>query len=117
MNRDEREQAIWHDAYMLAMSQDPHPTESSGWADAAVEAFRKRYPPQPTAPKAAWYDEPPFERDGVVHRCWVEGCSDPQSVFWSIGRREWKHFACNTAIHRLAGRRVSPIVKPQEPTA
>ena len=46
MNRNEREQALWHDAYMLAMSQDPDPAESSGWADAAVAQFRRRYQSQ-----------------------------------------------------------------------
>ncbi len=115
MNRDEREQAIWHDAYMLAMSQDPHPTESSGWADAAVEAFRKRYPPQPTAPKAVWYDEPPFEKDGPTQPCWIAGQTLPSAVYWS--GREWRvYIAGDSHVHGLHGRRVSPIHKPPEPS-
>ncbi len=113
MTHNKQEQALWRCEYVRSTMVSA--ANRAADADAAVAEFRKRYPAEPAAPPAVWYDEPPFERDGVVHRCWVEGCSDPQSVFWSTGRREWMHFACNTAIHRLAGRRVSPIAKPPEP--
>lgn len=116
MNRDEREQALWHDAYMLAMSQDPHPAESSGWADAAVAEFRKRYPPQSQAPEAVWYDEPPFTKDDGIYYCWVEGSTVPQSICWSGSSGAWIFFSYKTPMYPLNGRRVSPITKPQEPT-
>ena len=114
MNREQQEMALWRCEYSASRSIAWE--NRAAEADCAVEQFRKRYPPQSEAPAAVWYDEPPFEKDGEVHYCWVVGCSDPQSVFWSTGRHEWNHFfACNTAIHRLAGRRVCPIVKPPEP--
>ena len=116
MNRDEREQALWHDAYMLSMSQDPHPTESSNYADAAVAQFRMRYPAEPAAPAPVWYDEPPFKKDGGIYYCWVEGSTVPQSIYWSGGSGAWLHFCDRTPVHPLNGRRVSPIAKPQEPT-
>ena len=117
MNRDEQEMALWQEAYMLAMSQDPHPTEASGWADSAVAEFRKRYPPQPQTPEAVWYDEPPFERDGSHHPCWVEGIDTLQTVYWSVANRGWQHCRPNVSgPYPLAGRRVSPITKPPEPT-
>ena len=116
MNRNEREQALWHDAYMLAMSQDPSPAESSGWADAAVAAFRKRYPAEPVQPPAVWYDEPPFPMDGKSYPCWVEGDAVHGDVHWCTGTNEWWVWIVGSAFrHALAGRRVSPIVKPQDP--
>ena len=119
MNRVEREQALWHDAYMLSMSQDPHPTESSNYADAAVAEFRKRYPVEPAALKAAWYDEPPFAKDGESYPCWICGEDDASAVHWShydlSPRWMYLHTEDDTFLP-LAGRRVCPIVKPQEPT-
>ena len=118
MNRDEREQALWHDAYMLAMSQDPDPAESSGWADAAVAEFRKRYPvepaaPEPTAPELTWHDEPPFPKDGASYPCWVEGEEHPVLVAM-YSRWEYRANDDDGCWLPLNGRRVCPIHKPQE---
>ena len=115
MTRNEREQALWHDAYMLAMSQDPSPAESCGLADAAVAQFRKRYPVEPSAPEAVWYDEPPFEKDGEGRHCWVECVDSPQVVYWSETNSEWRRCEGICPSRPLAGRRVCPIAKPQEP--
>ena len=115
MTRNEREQALWHDAYMLAMSQDPSPAESSCLADAAVAEFRKRYPSQPSAPEAVWYDEPPFPKDGTSYPCWIEGHKSPSFVYWA--GRNWRAWSPGDRNpDHLNGRRVSPIIKPQEPT-
>jgi hypothetical protein len=124
MNRNEREQAIWHDAYMLAMSQDPSPAESSGCADAAVAQFRQRYPvepepPEPNAPEPTWHDVPPFARDGKKHPCWVTGEEYPCVTHWSRYARPPMWVYANTEDDHLVplnGCRVSPIHKPQEPT-
>ena len=117
MNRDEQEMALWREAYILALSQtwDYAKAEEAGCA--AIEAFRKRYPVEPAAPPAVWYDEPPFKKDGGMYYCWVEGSTVPQSIYWSGGGSgAWLHFCDRTPVHPLNGRRVSPITKPQEPT-
>ncbi len=116
MNRDEREQAIWHDAYMLAMSQDPSPAESSCLADAAVAEFCKRYPAEPTAPPAVWHDEPLFEKIDKTNYCWVQDIDSPQAVYWSNLQGEWRFFEGLSDTRPLNGRRVSPIHKPPEPS-
>ena len=115
MNRDEQEMALWREAYSASRIITRAGVEAE--ADAAVAAFRKRYPPQPSAPEPVWYDEPPFEKDGEVHYCWVEGSTVPQSIYWSGVSGAWLYFCDNTPMYPLAGRRVSPIVKPSEPTA
>ena len=114
MTRNEREQALWHDAYMLAMSQDPDPAESSCLADAAIAEFRKRYPAEPAAPKAVWCDEPPFAKDGNSYPCWVEDDAVHGDVHWD-GSEWWVWIVGSAFRYPLAGRRVCPIVKPQEP--
>ena len=117
MTRNEREQALWHDAYMLAMSQDPSPAESSCLADAAVAEFRKRYPPDPSATPAAWCDEPPFERNGSHHPCWIQGATGVQIIYWSLLVCGWQCYdPMQSGLTPLNGRRVCPINKPQEPT-
>ena len=111
MTRDDQEMALWR---RVAVD------EGFGFADEAVEAFRKRYPPQPsatpaTAPEAIWYDEPPFAKDEANYPCWIEGYTLPGAVYWS--GHEWRMYvAGNRNVYRLDGRRVSPITKPQEPT-
>ena len=114
MTRNELEQAVWPYAYMLAMWQYPSPAEASGWADAAVKRLRQRYPAEPSTPEAVWYDEPPFPRDGKSYPCWLDGDAVHADVCWYDG--EWRVWIVGSAFHQpLAGRRVSPIVKPQEP--
>ena len=118
MTRNEREQALWHDAYMLAMSQDPSPAESSGWADAAVAQFRQRYPAAPAAPEAVWHDDPPFAKDGESHPCWVAGEEYPCATHWSHYALSPRWVYSTTEDDKLLplnGRRVCPIIKPQEP--
>lgn len=107
MNRDEKEMALWRQ-FAVAVGFDT--------ADAAVERFRKRFPPQPVAPEAVWYDEPPFPKDGVVHRCWVEGFAALQGVYWLDMHSEWRFFERMSDTRPLNRRRVCPIVKPPEPT-
>ena len=113
MNREQQEMALWRCEYVRSTMRDAE--NRSAEADAAVAQFRKRYPQQPAAPPVIWYDEPPFAKDGESHPCWVLGCERPQSVCWSIQYREWQYFSYRTAVEPLAGRRVCPIVKPQEP--
>ena len=114
MNREQQEMALWREAY-----RDSHcflAQERARDADAAVEQFRLRYPAEPTAPAAVWYDEPPFEKEGVVHRCWVEGFAASQELYWFDLNGEWRFFERVSDARPLAGRRVCPITKPQEPT-
>lgn len=103
MNRDEQEMALWRRVFERWYSREE------------VEQFRKRYPAEPTAPAPAWYDEPPFEKDGPTRPCWVAGQPFPCAVYWS--GHEWlAYVAGDSHVQRLNGRRVSPIAKPPEPT-
>lgn len=115
MNRYEQEMALWREAYWVCRVTTP--TYRATEADAAVAEFRKRYPPQPTAPEAVWYDEPPFPKDGRHHSCWVTGESHVQSVYWSVTACGWGY--CQPHVsgpYPLHHRQVCPIVKPPEPT-
>ena len=112
MNREQQEMALWREAYWAC-----HGTTAAycaHYADAAVAAFRKRYPPQPTAPAPVWYDEPPFAKDGKSYPCWVDGDAVHADVYWDGSK--WLSWIVGSAFrHPLDGRRVSPIVKPPEP--
>ena len=113
MNRDEQEMALWREAYSASRIITRAGVEAE--ADAAVAAFRLRYPPQPSAPEAVWYDEPPFEKDGESYPCWIYGEADASAVHWS--GHEWRaYFVGDSHVQRLNGRRVCPITKPPEPT-
>ena len=114
MNRDEREMSLWAAEY--SASRLICATDRAAEADAAVAAFRKRYPVEPAAPKAAWYDEPPFEKIDKPNHCWVQDIDSPQAVYWSILQGEWRFFEGLSETRPLNGRRVSPMTKPQEPT-
>ena len=117
MNRDEQEMALWTLEY--SASRLIHAACRAAEADAAVAAFRKRYPVEPAAPAPVWYDEPPFEKDGESYPCWVAD--------WGLHRTTvvaavyWYDDAWRMQIvgyrneHLLAGRRVCPIAKPPEP--
>jgi hypothetical protein len=88
-------------------------------ADAAVEQFCQRYPVEPAAPPAVWYDEPPFAKDGKSHPCWVVGEEYPCATHWSRYARPPMWVYANTEDDHLVplnGRPVSPIHKPPEPT-
>ena len=112
MSRDEQEMALWAAEY--SASSWLWDADRAAEADAAVAEFRKRYPPQSEAPAAVWYDEPPFAKNGKSHPCWVDGCAVHGDVYWL--EPEWRVFIVGSAFqHPLAGRRVCPIVKPQEP--
>ena len=112
MTRDEQEMALWRDTYGWSKLTARDGREAE--ADAAVAAFRKRYPAEPTAPPAVWYDEPPFPGEyhvvGLPRVCWVD-----QDVVYLP---EWDCDGERPRIREMsrAGRRVSPIAKPQEPT-
>ena len=113
MNREQQEMALWREAY-----RDSHcflAQERAGGADAAVEQFRLRYPAEPATAKAVWYDEPPFARDGKSYPCWVDGEEHPVLVAM-YSRWEYKANDDDGCWLPLNGRRVCPIVKPQEPT-
>jgi hypothetical protein len=92
-------------------------------ADAAVAEFRKRYPAEPAAPPAVWYDEPPFEKIDKTNYCWVQDIDSPQAVYWSNLQGEWRFFEglighdpeVFSDTRPLNGRRVSPMTKPPEP--
>lgn len=119
MNREQQEMSLWRCEYVRStmVSVENRAAE----ADAAVAEFRKRYPveptaPEPTAPELAWYDDPPFEKDGRHRACWVAGESHVQSVYWSIAACGWRY--CQPHVsgpYPLYNRRVCPIVKPPEP--
>ena len=111
MNRDDQEMALWTLEY--SASRLSHAAGRAAEADAAVAAFRKRYPPQSSAPEAVWYDEPPrpgeYHVVGLPRVCWV----DEDVVYLP----EWDRDGERPRIREMsrAGRRVSPITKPQEP--
>ena len=117
MNRDEQEMTLWREAYILALSQTWACPKVDEAADAAVAEFRKRYPAEPTAPEAVWYDEPPFEKDGNYHPCWIQRATGVRIIYWSVLANEWECYdTIQGGLTPLAGRRVCPIHKPQEPT-
>ena len=115
---------LWRDEF-ARMRQTPE------WIDAATDdafmdaaddllrRYRARYGlPQHSTPPAVWYDEPPFARDGKKHPCWVTGEEYPCVTHWSRYERPPMWVYANTEDDHLVplnGRRVSPIVKPQEP--
>ena len=113
MNRDEQEMALWREVYSASRLITRAGVEAE--ADAAVEAFRLRYPPQPSAPPAVWYDEPPFAKDGKSYPCWVDGDAVHADVYWD-GSQWWAWIVGSAFQHPLAGRRVCPIAKPPEPS-
>ena len=113
MTRDEQEMALWREVYSASRLITRAGVEAE--ADAAVEAFRLRYPPQPSAPEAVWYDEPPFAKDRKSYPCWVDGDAVHADVYWD-GSQWWAWIVGSAFQHPLAGRRVCTIVKPQEPT-
>ena len=113
MNRDEREMALWQSEYgssRLLAGED-----RAAEADAAVARFRKRYPAEPTASPAVWYDEPPFPKNGKSRPCWVDGDAVHADVYWD-GSQWWAWIVGSAFQQPLNGRRVSPIATPQEPT-
>ena len=111
MNRDEQEMALWAAEY--SASRLICVADRAAAADFAVEQFRKRYPPQPVAPAPVWYGEPPRSGEyhvvGLPRVCWV----DEDVVYLP----EWDRDGERPRIREMsrAGRRVSPITKPQEP--
>ena len=116
MNRDEQEMALWRQVYERWHSGSGYAAAECGnIADFAVAEFRKRYPAEPTAPTAVWYDEPPFAKDGKSYPCWVDGDAVHADVYWD-GSQWWAWIVGSAFQHPLAGRRVCPIVKPPEPT-
>ena len=110
MNRDEQEMALWREAYCARVTT---PAYRATEADTAVAEFRKRYPPQPYAPPAAWYDGPPFAGEyhveGLPCVCWVD-----EDVVWCP---TWDREGERPRIRELPrnGRRVCLIPKPPEP--
>ncbi len=116
MNREQQEMIMWRRVYERWYAREGYEVDTCGdIADAAVAEFRKRYPAEPTALPAAWYDEPPFAKDGESYPCWIAGKLFPAAVFWNVD--EWQVvFAGEYHARSLRGRRVSPIAKPPEPT-
>ena len=116
MTRDEQEMALWRCEYVRStmVSVENRAAE----ADAAVAEFRKRYSAEPAAPATVWYDEPPFAKDGNSYPCWVEGEPIIAYVYWDsfYGALQWLVEHHGSGVVALNGRRVCPIVKPQEPT-
>ena len=119
MNRDEQEMIMWRRVYERWYAREGYEVDTCGdIADAAVAAFRKRYPAEPAALPAVWYDEPPFPKDGQSYPCWVAGEDDACAVHWSEYAMSplWVYLMTGEARPvPLNGRRVSPITKPQEP--
>lgn len=115
MNRDEQEMALWREAYKASRTWDA--TSRAIDADGVVEQFRKRFPPKPAAPEAVWYDQPPFSRDYALQPCWIAGDGRvfAGAVYWDTN--EWRVYPMGVGQpYSLNGRRVSPVVKPPEPT-
>jgi hypothetical protein len=112
---------LWRDEF-ARMRQTPE------WIDAATDdafmdaaddllrRYRARYGlPQHSTPPAVWYDEPPFAKDGASYPCWVDGEKHPVLVAM-YSRWEYRANDDDGCWLPLNGRRVCPIVKPQEPT-
>ena len=116
MTREQQEMELWRQVFERWYSREEYTVaECGGVSDAAVAEFRKRYPAEPTAPPAVWYDEPPFPRDGASYPCWVDGEEHPVLVAM-YSRWEYRANDDDGCWLPLNGRRVCPIVKPQEPT-
>ena len=113
MTPDKQEMALWSREYVRSTMVSVENRAAD--ADAAVAEFRKRYPPQSEAPPAVWYDEPPFPKDGNSYPCWVDDDAVHGDVHWD-GSEWWVWIVGSAFRHALAGRRVCPIAKPQEPT-
>lgn len=113
MTHNKQEQALWRCEYVRSTMRDA--ANRAAEADAAVAAFRKRYLAEPAAPPAVWYDEPPFAKDGASYPCWVDGEKHPVLVAM-YSRWEYRANDDDGCWLPLNGRRVCPIVKPQEPT-
>jgi hypothetical protein len=106
---------MWRRVYERWYAREGYEVDTCGdIADAAVAEFRKRYPAEPAAPKAAWYDEPPFEKIDKTNHCWVQDIDSPQAVYWSNLQGEWRFFEGLSDTRPLNGRRVSPMTKPPE---
>ena len=120
MNREQQEMALWRDSYRSSRSFEQQ--ERARDADAAVAQFRQRYPvepepPEPTAPEPTWYDDPPFAKDAATHPCWIAGSERLYLALVYWGARGWRvSFLRDQNAIDLDGRRVCPIIKPQEPT-
>ena len=115
MTRDEHEMALWRRTYDRYYAANEYTSGECGvFADVAAEAFRRRYPPQPVAPEAVWYDEPPrpgeYFVEGLPSVCWVE-----EDTVWCPS---WDRSFDSAVIREMPrdGRRVCPIVKPPDPT-
>lgn len=121
MNRDKQEMALWRRVFEHWYRRELYEIDTCGnVADVAVAEFRKRYPVEPTAPPAVWYDEPPFAKDGKSYPCWVDGwglnhTTAVAEVYWYDDDWHMQIVGCPRQ-YLLAGRRVCPIVKPPEPT-
>ena len=111
MNRNQQEMALWRSEYVRSTMRDA--ANRAAEADCAVEQFRKRYPVEPAALAPVWYDKPPrpgeYHVAGLPRTCWV----DQDIVYYP----EWDRDGERPRIREMsrAGRRVSPITKPQEP--
>jgi hypothetical protein len=125
VNREQQEMALWRRVFERWYAREGYEVDTcGGTADAAVAEFRKRYPaepepPEPTAPEPTWYDVPPFAKDGKSHACWVVGEEYPCATLWSHFAlpAQWVYSTTeNEKLVPINGRRVSPIIKPQEPT-
>ena len=116
MNRDKQEMALWRRVFEHWYRRELYEIDTCGnVADAAVAEFRKRYPAEPTEPAPVWYDEPPFDKNDQPHPCWLLGYAKPVEVAY-LPRYGWQYAILGMSSWRdLAGRRVCPIVKPQEP--
>lgn len=119
MNREQQEMTLWRESYRSSHSFEQR--ERARDADAAVAQFRQRYPaepaaPEPTAPAPVWYDEPPFPKDGSVSPVWLFDYPFPILVAYFGDGWAYEVPGRSDRWHPLAGRRVCPIVKPQEPT-
>jgi hypothetical protein len=121
VNRNQQEMSLWRRVFERWYSRKGYEIDTCGGiADAAVEQFRLRYPVEPAAPEAVWYDEPPFARDGKSYPCWIVELWRPVLVaYFSDGSGwNWSYTGLSKRDfwHPLQGRRVSPIHKPQGPT-
>ena len=118
MNREQQEMALWRRVFERWYSRDNYEVDTCGGiADAAVAQFRKRFPVEPAAPDATWYDEPPFAKDGATRPCWIAGSGRLYLALVYWGGRNWRVSSLRdqNAVD-LDSRRVCPIHKPQEPT-
>ena len=107
---------IWCDEVARSRKRCASAAMAMDFADVLLAAYRARYgQSQPESSPAVWYDEPPFEKDGKSHPCWVDGDAVHADVYWD-GSQWWAWIVGSAFQHPLAGRRVCPITKPPEPT-